>query len=207
MKSIWNELLTALAILFLIAFSYPAIDSNISPFTQRLLDLTQWIVWIAFALDLLLNFSSSRNKKLFILKHPLDIAAVILPFLRPLRLLRVISFGGLVLQKVAIGRQFTVTIKVILASIFISFISAVQMTISESKVEGSNIKNFGDGIWWSITTVTTVGYGDRYPTTFEGKLLAVLLMITGISLMGVITATVATWFIEMSRKELDRNKK
>ncbi len=189
------------AIIFLIAFSYPAFFDVVSESTQRLLDTVQWTVWIAFAVDLLIGFTRSKNKKKFILNHPIDIAAVILPFLRPLRLLKVISFGGLVLQKVAIGKQFTVTIKVVIASVFIAYVSAVQMTISESKVDGSNIKNIGDGLWWAITTVTTVGYGDRYPTTLEGKSLAVLLMVTGISLMGVITATVAAWFIEMSRNE------
>jgi voltage-gated potassium channel len=197
----WNQLLTLFAIIFLIAFSYPAFFDVVSESTQRLLDTVQWTVWIAFAVDLLIGFTRSKNKKKFILNHPIDIAAVILPFLRPLRLLKVISFGGLVLQKVAIGKQFTVTIKVVIASVFIAYVSAVQMTISESKVDGSNIKNIGDGLWWAITTVTTVGYGDRYPTTLEGKSLAVLLMVTGISLMGVITATVAAWFIEMSRNE------
>ena len=187
--------------MFLVAFSYPAFFDVVSESTQRLLDTVQWTVWIAFAVDLLIGFTRAKNKKKFILNHPIDVAAVILPFLRPLRLLKVISFGGLVLQKVAIGKQFTVTIKVVIASIFIAYVSAVQMTISESNVDGSNIKNIGDGLWWAITTVTTVGYGDRYPTTLEGKSLAVLLMVTGISLMGVITATVAAWFIEMSRNE------
>jgi voltage-gated potassium channel Kch len=73
------------------------------------------------------------------------------------------------------------------------------LTITERSVEGSNIKNFADGFWWAITTVTTVGYGDRYPTTTEGRLLAVMLMFMGISLVGVITASVAAWFVKMSQ--------
>jgi voltage-gated potassium channel len=113
--------------------------------------------------------------------------------------MRVISFGGLAIQKVAIGRQFAITIKVFIASIFVAYVSAVQITITERVVEGSNIKNFGDGLWWAITTVTTVGYGDRYPTTIEGRFLAVVLMIMGISLMGVITASVAAWFVKMGQ--------
>ena len=200
-KRVWNEVLTFLAVVFLFAFSYPAFESNISSSTQSNLDLLQWIIWGAFALDLVMGLVFATNRKQFLIKHPLDIAAVLLPFLRPLRLLRVISFGGLALQKVAIGRQFAITVKVFVASIFIAYISAVQITISERTVEGSNIKNFGDGLWWAITTVTTVGYGDRYPTTMEGKFLAVGLMIVGISLMGVITASVAAWFVKMGQNE------
>ena len=197
MQKVWNQTLTVLALAFLVAFSYPAFNTDISDSTQTILDLIQWISWGAFASDLLYGLSTAKNKKSFLLKHPLDIAAVLLPFLRPLRLLRIISFGGLALQKVAMGKQFAITLKVFIASIFIAYVAAIQITISERAVDSSNIKNFGDGIWWAITTVTTVGYGDKFPTTMEGKFLAVGLMIVGISLMGVITASVAAWFVKM----------
>jgi voltage-gated potassium channel len=150
--------------------------------------------------------SKAKDKARYLKKHPLEVVAVLFPFLRPLRLMRVISFGGLAIQKVAIGRQFAITIKVFIASIFIAYISAVQITITERAVEGSNIHNFGDGLWWAISTVTTVGYGDRYPTTTEGRFLAVVLMIMGISLVGVITASVAAWFVRMGQED-SRNEK
>ena len=196
---IWNETLTFLALAFLVAFSYPAFVNPVPSSTQTLLNIVQWVSWVAFATDLIYGLIKAKSKKQYLKKHPLEVAAVLLPFLRPLRLMRVISFGGLAIQKVAIGRQFAITIKVFLASIFVAYISAVQMTITERAVEGSNIKNFGDGIWWAITTVTTVGYGDRYPTTTEGRFLAVALIIMGISLMGVITASVAAWFVKMGQ--------
>ena len=161
----------------------------------------QWICWLAFALDLVYGIWTAENKRDYLKRHPLELASVLLPFLRPLRLMRVISFGGLALQKVAVGRQFAITLKVAISAVFISYVAAIQITISERSVEGSNIKNFGDGIWWAITTVTTVGYGDRFPTTTEGRLLAVMLMIVGISLVGVITASVAAWFVKMSQEE------
>ena len=200
-KRVWDETLTILALAFLVSFSYPAFKTNISDSTQNYLDLIQWISWSAFAIDFLYGIISAKDKKHYLLKHPLDLAAVVLPFLRPLRLLRVISFGSLVIQKVAIGRQFAITLKVFIASLFVAYISAVQITITERDVDGSNIKNFGDGLWWAITTVTTVGYGDRFPTTVEGRFLAVGLMIMGISLMGVITASVASWFLKMGQNE------
>jgi voltage-gated potassium channel len=198
---VWNETLTFLALAFLVAFSYPAFVNPVPSSTQTLLNIVQWFSWVAFATDLIYGLIKAKSKKQYLKKHPLEVAAVLLPFLRPLRLMRVISFGGLAIQKVAIGRQFAITIKVFLASIFVAYISAVQITITERAVEGSNIKNFGDGLWWAITTVTTVGYGDRYPTTTEGRCLAVALMIMGISLMGVITASVAAWFVKMGDKE------
>ena len=201
---VWNETLTFLALAFLLAFSYPAFVDPISTSTQSLLNIVQWITWVAFAGDLIYGLTKAPSKKRYLKKHPLEVAAVLLPFLRPLRLMRVISFGGLAIQKVAIGRQFAITIKVFIASIFVAYISAVQITISERDLVGSNIKNFGDGLWWAITTVTTVGYGDRYPTTTEGRFLAVLLMFVGISLVGVITASVAAWFVKMSANDAEK---
>ena len=112
-----------------------------------------------------------------------------------------ISFGSLAIQKIAIGRQFAITVKVAITAVFVAYISAVQITISERNVDGSNIKSFEDGLWWAVTTVTTVGYGDRFPTTTEGRRRAVLLMLGGISLVGVITASVASWFVKLSQEE------
>lgn len=200
-EEVWSFILTALAVLFLIAFSIPAFVTDLTDGAQSSIDVIQWVCWLAFALDLTFGLVASRNKKDYLIKHPLEIASVLLPFLRPLRLMRVISFGSLALQKIAMGKQFAITIKVAVTAVFVSYIAAVQITISERSVEGSNIKSFGDGLWWAVTTVTTVGYGDRFPTTTEGRILAVMLMLVGISLVGVITASVASWFVRLSQEE------
>ena len=202
-RRIWNELLTILALTFLVAFSYPAFVDPVSTSTSRVLNITQWIIWIAFAMDLVYGLLTTPSKKTYLKNHPLEIAAVLLPFLRPLRLLRVISLGGLAIQKVAIGRQFGIMIKVLITSIFLAYIAAVQITLIERDIEGSNIQTFSDGLWWAVTTVTTVGYGDAFPITTEGRVLAVGLTLTGISLMGVITASVAAWFVKMNQQDAD----
>ena len=199
MKRLWNETLTVLAIAFLFSFSYPAFVSTVSTSTQRLLDYIQWISWFAFAIDLTYGVIKSDNWKRYLLKHPLDVLAVTLPFLRPLRVLRVISFGALALEKVAIARSMAVTVRVVITTVFLTYIAAVQMTIFEKDVVGSNIKNFGDGIWWAAVSVTTVGYGDKYPVTTPGKFLAVSILLLGISLLAVITATIAATFVQMTQ--------
>jgi voltage-gated potassium channel len=200
-RRIWNEILTILAIAFLIAFSYPAFVDPISLSVQSSLNYIQWVTWTAFAADLVYGLYTAENKIKYLKRHPLELMAVFLPFLRPLRLMRVISFGGLAIQKVAVGRQLGITIKVIITTVFLAYISAVQITISERAIENSNISNFGDGLWWAFTTVTTVGYGDKFPISTEGRYLAVALMIMGISLVGVITASVAAWFVKMGQED------
>ena len=66
----------------------------------------------------------------------------------------------------------------------------------ELAAAGANITDFGSAVWWAITTMTTVGYGDRFPTTGEGRLIGAALMLGGIALLGVVTATIASWVIE-----------
>ena len=201
MNKIWEHSLTFLALVYLTAFSYPAFVVEISITNQNRLEVLQWSIWALFALDVVVGIWKSSDRKSYFKTHPLEILSVALPFLRPLRLLRVISFGALVIQKIAVGKQLAITFKVFLFSILIAYIAAVQITITERDVTTSNIKSFGDGLWWAVTTVTTVGYGDRFPTTSMGRVLAVGLMLVGISLMGVITASVAAWFVKMSQDD------
>ena len=71
------------------------------------------------------------------------------------------------------------------------------MLDAERTAPGATITTFQDAAWWTLTTLTTVGYGDRYPVTGEGRLVAATLMIGGIALLGVVTGLIASWFVRM----------
>ena len=73
---------------------------------------------------------------------------------------------------------------------------AVQATI-----DTGDFKTFWDGVWWAVVTVTTVGYGDVYPTTVGGRIVAIVLMLTGIGFLAVLTATVSSRFVKQERSE------
>jgi voltage-gated potassium channel len=206
MQKIWSATLTVLALAFLIAYSYPAFVEVINDSTQVKLDLVQWISWIAFALDLSLGIIRSENKLQYLKRHPLEILAVALPFLRPLRLLRFISFGTLVLERVNMGKSIGISIKVICTALFLTYLAGIEITMAERGQPESTISSVGDGLWWAITTLTTVGYGDIYPTTTEGRFIAVGLMISGICVLGVISATVAAWFVKLTQDDTSQNK-
>jgi len=93
--------------------------------------------------------------------------------------------------------------RVLLAAAGTLFAGAWLVLLFEQNAKGSNIHNYPDALWWAIVTVTTVGYGDRFPTTGGGRAIAVILMLVGIGLIGVLTATVASVFI---KEHTDSNK-
>ena len=86
--------------------------------------------------------------------------------------------------------------RVLIAAAATLFLGAWLVLLCEENARGSNIHNYPDAVWWAIVTVTTVGYGDRFPVTGGGRTVAVILMLVGIGLIGVLTATVASVFIK-----------
>lgn len=205
MPRVWNELLTFLAITFLIAFSYPAFVLTLNSTEQSILNVIQWICWLAFAADLIYGSLKSQSWKRHLIRNPIQVIAVALPFLRPLQELRLISFGTLALERVAFARSMTVTVRAVITILFLTYIAAVQMTLFERDADGSNIQNFGDGLWWAFVSIATVGYGDTYPVTAEGKVLAVALLLIGISLLAVITASIAATFVQYNLDSAKKN--
>ena len=75
-------------------------------------------------------------------------------------------------------------------------VAALAVLEAERKNPRANLQCFGDVLWWHATTVTTVGYGDRFPTTAEGRFVGVGPVVAGIALVGVVTAALASWFVE-----------
>jgi voltage-gated potassium channel len=80
-------------------------------------------------------------------------------------------------------------------------LGAVAVLDAEQDVQDANITSLGDALWWAATTVTTVGYGDRYPVTTTGRVIAICLMILGIALVGAVTASIAAWFVSSLKTE------
>jgi Ion channel len=86
----------------------------------------------------------------------------------------------------------------------LAFCSALAVLDVERSSPDANITDFGDAIWWAVTTMTTVGYGDRYPVTGVGRMVALALMVGGIALVGTVTATLASWSVETVAAEKEQ---
>ena len=116
---------------------------------------------------------------------------------RILRIVRVLR--GLRATRILVGtviqrRAESAAMSAALATILLMVFASVAILHFESEPE-SNIKTAEDAVWWSIATVTTVGYGDHYPVTWEGRMVAVVLMLLGMCLVGVLSGVFASWFM------------
>lgn len=125
-----------------------------------------------------------------------DLAVVVLPVLRPLRLLRLVTLLGILNQRASDALRGRVVGYAAGLAVLTMLCGAIAVLDAERQNADANITTFPDALWWAATTVTTVGYGDRYPTTATGRLVAIGLMLAGIALLGVVTAAVAAWFVE-----------
>ena len=192
--------LAAAAVLFLVLFSRQVLAQPQGR-EGHIVWAVDWAIWGLFVVDYVVRLCLADNRWHWFLRHLLDFAIVTLPLLRPLRLLRLLVLIE-VLQK-AIGDAFRGRIVVYTVSGVVLLIYTASLAVfdKERYLHGATINSFGKALWWSITTVTTVGYGDVYPVTNTGRVIAVLLMIGGISLVGVVTAALASWIIDRVTEE------
>jgi voltage-gated potassium channel len=121
--------------------------------------------------------------------------------LRPLRLLRLLVLIELLQRAVGDAFRGRIVVYTVSGVLLLIYTASLAVFDKERYQHGATINSFGKALWWSITTVTTVGYGDVYPVTNTGRIIAVLLMIGGISLVGVVTAALASWIIQRVAEE------
>jgi voltage-gated potassium channel len=185
--------LAAVAIVFLAAYSLEVLAQPQGGFKDAIVAVIA-ITWAAFAVDYVVRLVLARDRRRWFFRHILDLAVVALPLLRPLRLLRLVVLVG-ALQK-AVGNAIRGRVVIYTISGAVLLVYVASLAVLETERGQSDINTFGQAVWWSITTITTVGYGDLTPITPTGRLIAVLLMIGGISLVGSITATLASWIVQ-----------
>lgn len=187
--------LLLLAIAFLVAYAWPVIDPRIDPTMASFLRAAGWAVWGAFAIDFTIRIALADARRAYVRSHWYDVALIALPMLRPLRLLRLLALARILNRSAANSLVGRVSTYVLGTAIMSAVLAAIAVLDAEQDASGANITTIGDALWWSATTVTTVGYGDRYPITGEGRLIAVALMIVGIATVGAIIASITGWIV------------
>jgi voltage-gated potassium channel len=192
--------MTVLALLWLPVVVIPAIV-HVSAATGHALDTVDYLVWAVFVAEYLIRLYLAPSRWRFIRTHLIDLLVIAVPVFRPLRVLRLLRFArtGLTLAEVLGRARSLLTHRglhfVLLSVLAIVLVGAALEFGFEDHARGSNIHSYADALWWAIVTITTVGYGDTYPVTAAGRGVAVVLMLTGIGLVGVLSATIASYFV------------
>jgi voltage-gated potassium channel len=174
--------------------------------TRRLLRIIDNVICVVYLLDFIQRFRQAPNKWKFLKWGWIDLLSAVpiyygtLPFrlFRLIRLVRILrSFVTLqgVFDHIFTNRlKGFFTIAVLFTVVILLFSSIIILELETAP--NSNIRTAEDAIWWTYVTMTTVGYGDYYPVTTGGRLLAVVLMTCGIGMFGTFTAYLSTWFLQ-----------
>jgi voltage-gated potassium channel len=192
--------LTGLTLVFLAGYAWQVLDTSLDPRARGVLDLVLTGIWLLLGVDYLVRLGLARRKLRFVRRHLLDLLILVLPMFRPLRALRIITVIGVLNRQLRDDFRGRVPIYVGATVGLVGFVAALAVLEAERSAPDASITTFGEAVWWTITTISTVGYGDRYPVTVEGRIVAATLMVAGIALLGVVTASIAAWFVENVRR-------
>ncbi|OYO14986.1 ion transporter [Enemella evansiae] len=181
------------ALAFLAAYAIPILWPGLS---NPGFEWVILVVWVLFAIDYLVRVLLAENRLRYVRTHLIDLAAIALPMLRPLRLLRVVTILSILNRRASVNLRGRVAAYLVGATMLLGFCAALAALDAERYAPDATITTFADAAWWTLTTMTTVGYGDCYPVTATGRWIGAGLMIGGIAILGTVTATIASWLVE-----------
>ena len=192
--------LTAAALVFLAVYAWEVIV-DLRGAARVGVELTMNVVWMSFIADYVVRLALAPNRGRWFLRHLLDLAVVVLPVLRPLRLLRLVALLGVLQRGAGTALRGRITAYTAGGVSLLILLSSLAVLDAERGAPGTPITTFGEAVWWSLVTITTIGYGDLAPVTAVGRCAAVLLMVGGVALAGVVTATLASWIVSLVAEE------
>jgi voltage-gated potassium channel len=200
----------ALSVVALVVLGLTVSGSQ-TPETRQLLELADLTLCAFFFLDFCRNLVVADNRLRYLYTWGwLDLAASIpavdalragrlARIVRILRVLRVVKASRILIHALTYRRRESAARGAGLVALLVIFTASVAILHLERRAD-ANIVTAEDALWWSFTTITTVGYGDRYPVTTEGRMVAVALMAVGVGLFGTLSGMAASWFTEPIEK-------
>jgi voltage-gated potassium channel len=200
--------------LFILALSLYALAAlsveflfPVGPEVRQILEASDLAVCIFFFADFLVQFIRAPNRWGYFWRWGwLDLLSSV-PMVDALRIgrlgrvvrifrvLRGLRSTKLLASFILERRTESAFLTVALVSLLLIVFASIAVLQFETGREGANIKTAEDALWWAITTITTVGYGDRFPVSSEGRLVAGVLMMAGVGLFGTLSGFIASWFL------------
>lgn len=195
-----------LSVLSLVGLAFSTVG-HLDPDQSYILAMADDVVCVVFFIDFLVSLYRAPNRWRYFLRWGwLDLlssvplvdalrATRLARIVRILRLLRGVKATRILAQFILDRRAQSAFVAVLLISLLLIVISSIAILQVEVAPD-SNIRTASDAIWWAVATMTTVGYGDLYPVTPEGRLIAACLILCGVGLFGTLSGFIASWFLQ-----------
>ncbi|MEI6972950.1 MAG: ion transporter [bacterium] len=215
--SVWQAVILFLSIYVLITLFVETVVV-LPAQTTVLLSRIDNLICLLFIGDFFYQLAKARNKLAFLKWGWIDLISSIpnveflrwgrfVRMIRILRILRGIRSTRQILKYLFENRAHGTFASVAMISFVVMIFSSIVILNCEAPVEGSNIKTANDALWWSVATMATVGYGDKFPITAPGRIVGAFLMVTGVGLFGTFTAYVASFFVKAGQKQEEAREK
>lgn len=167
--------------------------THLEAHVERTFTYAEWGIWAVFAFDLVARLWLAENRKLFLRRNWIDVLIVAVPFLRPLRLLRAVVFVARIWSLLD-RRGVRGTVVLALAVMF----GATAAIWGAEHGQGGELQSWDTALWWTLHTMAT-GDGVREATTVLGRIVGAIVTLLGFALLGMVTATIAAWFVEQGQ--------
>jgi voltage-gated potassium channel len=203
--NLFNILILILSVYVLISLiinTFITLDTELS----NLLNYIDNFICVIFLIDFFIRLKNADNKLKFMKWGWIDLIASIpaidvlragriLRLIRLIRVFRALKSTKLIYEHINKNKKQSALTSVALISLLMVLFASISILQVEKDIN-SNIKTAEDAIWWSYVTITTVGYGDKFPVTTEGRIIGAILMTTGVGIFGTFTALISSWFIQ-----------
>ncbi|MET9556023.1 ion channel [Streptomyces sp. NPDC006645] len=187
--------------LFLACYAVRVLDHDRDALVGDVATIALLAIWALFAVDYAVRLVLSGERARFVTSHWLDTVVLILPLLRPVRIVNTYVTLQHRHDRPRLSLYGRVMAYAGITALLLSVATSLAVYQQERGAPGATIRTYGDAVWWACSAITTVGYGDVTPVTPLGRVFAVFLMICGLALLGAVTGSFSSWLVQVFRRE------